>query len=390
MKATPFGMKTHMNIRLNGSVRRLISGVAISLWIVMRTADAQPGPSDSSHATAGEVGRPNADPSGTISVAGETIPFSNFASAQAHKAFIAKLSAPQPAAGSDLPALRRFYGKYNDALAEVMKARYAVTIKATTLNGVRAEIVTPAAGVAAGNRNRVLINLHGGAFMWGEGSGGEVEAIPIASVGRIQVITVAYRQGPENVFPAASQDVAAVYKELLKHYESHNIGIYGCSSGGILAAESVAWFQKAGLPTPGAIGSFCGSASEFSGDSLHLTPPITGDPAGVPLTDSGLVLSLPYFHGASAQDPLVFPVNSPTVLAHFPPTLLLAGSRDFSVSSLFYTQEQLVKAGVTAELHVWDGLWHAFLVDPDLPESQEAYDVIVNFFRHHLGKQRPE
>jgi epsilon-lactone hydrolase len=364
-----------MNARLTDSVRLLVRSVAISLWIVVRTADAQQGPS--------------ADLNGTVRVGGETVPFSSFASLQARKAFIAKLSAPQPAEGSDIAALRRFYGKYNDGLAERMKARYAVTIKATTINGVRAEIVTPDTGVAVANRDRVLINLHGGAFMWGEGSGGEVEAIPISSVGGIRVITVAYRLGPENVFPAASQDVVAVYKALLKEYKSNNIGIYGCSAGGILAAESVAWIQKEGLPIPGAIGTFCGSASEFAGDSLHLSPPITGDPSGVPLSDTGLVLSLPYFHGASPKDPLVFPVNSPAILAHFPPTLLIAGSRDFSLSSLFYTQEQLVKAGVNAELHVWDGLWHAFFVDPDLPESQEAYDVIVNFFRHHLGRQHP-
>ena len=69
-----------MNIRLTGSVRRLISGVAISVWMVMRTADAQQGPGEPSHATGGEVGRPNADLNGTISVAGETVPFSNFAS----------------------------------------------------------------------------------------------------------------------------------------------------------------------------------------------------------------------------------------------------------------------------------------------------------------------
>jgi hypothetical protein len=30
-------------------------------------------------------------------------------------------------------------------------------------------------------------------------------------------------------------------------------------------------------------------------------------------------------------------------------------------------------------------MWHAFLMDPDLPESQEVYDVIVKFFDRHLG-----
>ena len=38
-----------------------------------------------------------------------------------------------------------------------------------------------------------------------------------------------------------------------------------------------------------------------------------------------------------------------------------------------------------AELHVRDGMWHAFFMDPDLPESKEAYDAIVKFFARHLG-----
>lgn len=44
--------------------------------------------------------------------------------------------------------------------------------------------------------------------------------------------------------------------------------------------------------------------------------------------------------------------------------------------------------GVDAELHVWDGMWHAFFIDPDLPESQQAYRVIVSFFAQHLGRGR--
>jgi acetyl esterase/lipase len=31
----------------------------------------------------------------------------------------------------------------------------------------------------------------------------------------------------------------------------------------------------------------------------------------------------------------------------------------------------LTNVGVYAELHVWDGMWHAFFFDPDLPESQQ-------------------
>jgi acetyl esterase/lipase len=73
------------------------------------------------------------------------------------------------------------------------------------------------------------------------------------------------------------------------------------------------------------------------------------------------------------------------VLEQFPPTLLIAGSRDFSVSSLYRTDLALTQAGVQTDLHVWDGMWHAFFVDPDLPESRQVYGVIVKFFARHLA-----
>ena len=67
-------------------------------------------------------------------------------------------------------------------------------------------------------------------------------------------------------------------------------------------------------------------------------------------------------------------------------TTRIAGSRDITASSLFHAQAELTKCGVDAELHVWEGMWHAFFVDPDLPESREVYKVVVQFFSKHLGR----
>lgn len=331
-------------------------------------------------------GGPYVDAQGVAHLPALQVPLSSFMSAQARRAFIASFSGKSnaPPLAADITVLRAFYDRFNRALVARARKRYAVQISPETLNGVRTESIVPSNGVAPRNRHRVLINLHGGAFLWGEGSGGEIESIPIASVGRIRVVTVAYREGPEYRFPAASEDVAAVYRALLERYPPGNIGIYGCSAGGILTAESVAWLEKLKLPMPGAIGTFCGSASRFGGDSAQLAFALTGQPP-LPGAAAGTLDGLPYFRGASLADPRVIPLDSRSVLAKFPPTLLIGGSRDFSVSSLFNTQAALTDVGVDAELHVWDGMWHAFFIDPDLPESRQAYRVIVRFFDRHLG-----
>ena len=45
----------------------------------------------------------------------------------------------------------------------------------------------------------------------------------------------------------------------------------------------------------------------------------------------------------------------------------------------------LVRNGVEASLHIWDGLGHAFFLDARLPESREAFAVMADFFKSHPG-----
>ena len=42
--------------------------------------------------------------------------------------------------------------------------------------------------------------------------------MPVAALGRIKVVSLDYRQGPQHRHPAASEDVAAAYREFLKTY----------------------------------------------------------------------------------------------------------------------------------------------------------------------------
>jgi acetyl esterase/lipase len=131
----------------------------------------------------------------------------------------------------------------------------------------------------------VLINLHGGAMLWGAGSGGLVEAIPVASVSKVKVVTVDYREGPENQFPAAQEDVEKVYKALLRDRKPENIGIYGCSAGGGLTASSIVWFSDHQVPLPAAIGVFCAAIGPDDGDSKSFGPLLMGQvlPSAKPL-----------------------------------------------------------------------------------------------------------
>jgi acetyl esterase/lipase len=206
--------------------------------------------------------------------------------------------------------------------------------------------------------------------------GGQTESIPVASVARIKVVSVDYRLAPEHKFPAASEDVAAVYRELLKSYKPENIGIFGSSAGGLLAAQSVAWFQKEKLPRPGAIGILCASAAgRWEGDSEHLWIPGGVDHVG------------PYLKDAELSDPLVAPFWSTQVLAEFPATLIMTSTRAFDLSAAVETDLRLTKVGVQSELHVWDGLGHCMFGNAGTPEAADATAIMAKFFDRHLGRE---
>jgi len=266
------------------------------------------------------------------------------------------------------------------------RAVFAVDRRDQKLAGVHVYIYTPNAGIVERNKHRVLINLHGGGFMGCWPGCAELESIPVSALGKIEVVSVDYREGPDYKFPAASEDVAVVYQELLKTHKPKDIGIYGCSAGGMQTAMSVAWFQTHSLPTPGAIGILCASAGGvFGGDSSFIASPLGEARMPFPMPPS--TARLGYFSGTDPKDPLIAPLNSPEIIAKFPPTLIVTGTRSFEFSAAVNTHTELVKAGVDAELHVWEGLFHGFFYNVDVPESKDAFNVIVKFFDRHLGQE---
>ena len=130
----------------------------------------------------------------------------------------------------------------------------------------------------------------------------------------------------------------------------------------------------------------------FGGDADYITMPL-GEGRGAPppvrtASRANSSAGLPYLAGTDPKDPLVAPINSPEMLGKFPPTLIVTATRGFELSGAVYTHNQLVKHGVDAQLHVWDGLFHGFFYNPDVPESRDCYDVIVRFFDRYLGRIR--
>ncbi len=320
---------------------------------------------------------------GTVSVPSFDLPPSIYISDAAKAAMPKTPTDPeaqmkQMLAAGMVPAVRPKIGQYMAPQINKIKALYPVTTRDAMIAGVQAVYVTPAGGVPKMNAKKILLNLPGGGFVMGMAPGtGMVESIPLSNLAGVEIVSITYRQAPEAVYPAATQDVVKVYRELLKTHKPSDIGVFGCSAGGLLTAEAMAAFQKEILPMPAAIGIFCASAdARWGGDSRSFARPFQA----LPPQEAGRR----YFEDADLTDPLASPVLSPEILKHFPPTLLITATRAMEMSAAVNTHRELVKAGVAADLHMWDGLGHAFFYDPALPESREAFDVMTGFFRKNL------
>jgi epsilon-lactone hydrolase len=356
----------------------IVRFISCSVFAVLPTLVAQqPAPKPTTAADAPKSDTSYIDASGTAHVT-RIVPVPQTISPEAQKS----LSRQEPDQGPPQPLEQR--RKMTDAYTASARVQWTKicpnTIVEEKMADVPVRIVTPE-GLPESNKEKVLLDLHGGGF--NADSGSYTESIPIASYTKIKVVAVLYRLSPEVKFPAAVDDSIAVYKQLLKSYEPKHIVIYGTSAGAILTAEVAAKIKQLGLPMPAALGIFSGMGDfARAGDSIamyalrglsgHLDPPEPGahDPY--------------YVGGTDPKDPVLSPIYGD--LHGMPPTLFITSGRDLLLSGTVNLHRAYLLAGVDARLVVYDALTHAFWYDPKLPEAIEANHIMADFFVKELAK----
>ena len=343
------------------------------------------------------------DPDGTLHLDAFELPPSAGWSEEAGKVFLKRFSGPPVSAQSirgkldeetwlaSSKAFRAGMETLHRRLLDRIEATHPCDVRDDELAGVRVQWVTPRSGVSGANTERVLVNLHGGAFVGGAEYCGLVESLPLADVGGYQICVVDYRQGWEHRFPAASEDVAAVvhtpggpppgqHRDLrvLRRRLAHR------PVGGVAAPPRPA-------PTRQAV-AICSAGAGGSGDSTHLanrtmgTVPAPDDDSTIALGGHRAPAQFGYAAGVDPTSALLAPIHAPDILAQFPPTMVLTGTRSFDQSAAVLTHRALLAAGAAAELHVWEGMWHCFPYNHRMPEAEDAFRTIASFFDRHLRR----
>jgi acetyl esterase/lipase len=288
---------------------------------------------------------------------------------------------PVPLPDASDPAQLPLVRQYRDVLRDYWND-FANTVKTpyvkqdTTINGVNVTwISTP----KTTHRDKVILYLHGGAYVYGSAHANSSGVITLANDTGIRVLAIDYRLAPEAPFPAGIEDCKNVYRWLLQHgYQPQNIVILGESAGGGLALAMTLSMRYEEVPLPTALVLLSPWADlTHSGDSAYTLAPHSTLCWEIDLASAAKA----YLGGEDPSNPLISPVYAD--YTGMPPMLVHAGTRDILLSDATRVVHQALKAGVAATLDVWEGMFHVHQ-HSNLPESAEAMAAIAAYIENYL------
>ncbi len=249
--------------------------------------------------------------------------------------------------------------------------------------GVEVHVLTPKR-VDLQHTDKALIWIHGGGYVFNSARCTYQSCLPLADLTGLKVYSIEYRLAPQHPYPAGLDDCVNAYRGILakEGIQSNKIGMFGISAGGSMILSVTLRAQAEGLSLPGAIASVTpGADMSITGDSYY-----TLDGVDSMLTTKLVrTVAEAYANGKDLKDPLISPVYA-EYSKSFPPTIIQTGTRDLLLSNCVRLHRKMKDAGVNVELSVWEGMWHAFIVNPssDFPEAKRGYQELADFFKKHL------
>jgi monoterpene epsilon-lactone hydrolase len=255
-----------------------------------------------------------------------------------------------------------------------------VLVTEVTAGGVPAHwLAAPGA-----DTGRVLLFLHGGGYELGSlRSDGELAA-RLGRASGMRVLFPEYRLAPEHPFPAAIDDVLAVWRWLRTDQDlsARSIAVAGDSAGGGLAVALLVAIRDAGDALPAAA-VLMSPTVDLTSSGASMTERADQDPFSTPALLRQLASS--YLAGADPKTPLASPLFAS--LAGLPPLLVLVGTADLLLSDSERLAAAAAQAGVDVTLDVGEGLPHVYPIMLGTPEAAEATDQIGRFLRPGRPRQ---
>jgi acetyl esterase/lipase len=275
-------------------------------------------------------------------------------------------------APEDLSGWRRYVERTNAELkviAAMLEPRSSASARREDIAGISVVVASPTH--RAFPPDKVILDMHGGGLIFMGGEHVEPWSKFMATRTGAEVVSPDYRMPPDHPYPVPLRDCFAVYRELVATYGAANVMVAGESAGGNLAAALMLLARDEGVPLPRGL--------LLLSPELDLTE--SGDTFQTLLGLDHLQPLMPVNRLYAGATPLDHPYVSPLFGDFgrgFPPTFLQSGTRDLFLSNTVRMHRALRKAGIRAELHVWEAMPHGMFLG-DAPENDEIDEEIRRF-----------
>lgn len=263
-----------------------------------------------------------------------------------------------------------------EPIASQMLAGTRCSVETRAIAGVKTYVCTPSN--QRGEPRCLYLYIHGGAFVFGAGRFAMATGARACDGLGVATVSVDYRMPPDQPFPAALEDCFAVFESLLEGAPEQRIVIGGSSAGGNLAAAVTLLIRDRGVPPPAAVVLLTPEVDlTESGDTFQ-----TNERLDVQLKRGLPECNALYAAGRDLTDPYLSPLFADFGRG-FPPTLIQSGTRDLFLSNSVLLHRKLRRAGVEAELHVWEAMPHGGFGFGAVPENDEINAEIRHFIAQH-------
>lgn len=206
----------------------------------------------------------------------------------------------------------------------------------------------------------LLVYVHGGGFAVGDLDSHDALARLLSTEASLRVLTLHYRRAPEAPYPAAREDVVAVYLWARANADAlgidpERIAIGGESAGGTHAAAATLALRDHGKPLPKALWMLVPALDAAAAGESHR---IFETGAGRPAAEFQFLWSLYRPQDVEPSDPGLSPVYAD--LSGLPPVRIYTAEFDPVRSDGEAFAERARSAGVDAAVQCETGLIHQF------------------------------
>ena len=263
--------------------------------------------------------------------------------------------------------------KFYDALLESVSPRDDVTFESAAVGGIPGVWVRP----ASSRSDEAILHVHGGWFVSGSATAYRHLVGHIAARAGAKAFVPDYRLAPEHPFPAAVDDVLAVYRGM-DDSGIRRVAVTGDSAGGNLALVLASCVAAKAVPAKAtlvAVAAFSPVTDlTLSGGTYETRA--DADPYFTKQQVAALVQF--YLGNADPTDPLASPLQGR--FSGLPPIRIHVGDDEVLLDDSRRYVERAVADGVDARLDVWTGMPHGFvaIVGP-IKASAQALDAIGLF-----------